>query len=84
MVPNEVYTGMTYGDKKFATAELTDALKGYVGVINKNQMKKLSPAWVEGFKGILDGEYDELAEGDFYMLGGIEQAVAKYEKRKQG
>ncbi len=39
---------------------------------------------IKGFKGILDGEYDELAEGDFYMLGGIEQAVAKYEKRKQG
>ncbi|MBQ7456036.1 MAG: F0F1 ATP synthase subunit beta [Desulfovibrio sp.] len=38
---------------------------------------------IKGFKGILDGEYDELAEGDFYMLGGIEQAVAKYEKRKQ-
>ena len=35
-----------------------------------------------GFKGILDGEYDHLAEGDFYMLGGIEQAVAKYEQRK--
>ena len=38
---------------------------------------------IKGFKGILDGEYDELAEGDFYMLGGIDQAVAKYEKRKQ-
>lgn len=37
---------------------------------------------IKGFKGILDGEYDELAEGDFYMLGGIEQAVAKFEKRK--
>ncbi len=38
---------------------------------------------IKGFKGILDGEYDHLAEGDFYMLGGIDQAVAKYEKRKQ-
>ena len=38
---------------------------------------------IKGFKGILDGEYDELAEGDFYMLGSIDQAVAKYEKRKQ-
>ncbi|MCR4667003.1 MAG: F0F1 ATP synthase subunit beta [Desulfovibrio sp.] len=38
---------------------------------------------IKGFKGILDGDYDELAEGDFYMLGGIDQAVAKYEKRKQ-
>ena len=38
---------------------------------------------IKGFKGILDGEYDHLAEGDFYMLGSIDQAVAKYEKRKQ-
>lgn len=36
---------------------------------------------IKGFKGILDGEFDHLAEGDFYMLGGIEQAVAKYEQR---
>ena len=38
---------------------------------------------IKGFKGILDGDYDHLAEGDFYMLGSIDQAVAKYEKRKQ-
>jgi F-type H+-transporting ATPase subunit beta len=37
---------------------------------------------IKGFKGILDGEFDHMAEGDFYMLGGIEQAVAKYEQRK--
>ena len=37
---------------------------------------------IKGFKGILDGEFDHMAEGDFYMLGGIEQAVAKFEQRK--
>jgi F-type H+-transporting ATPase subunit beta len=36
---------------------------------------------IKGFKGILDGEYDHLAESDFYMLGDIEQAVAKYGQR---
>ena len=66
MVPNEVYTGMTYGDKKFASAELTDALKGYVGVINKNQLKKLSPAWIEGFEGILDAYMGKLPETFVY------------------
>ena len=25
---------------------------------------------IKGFKGILDGDYDHLAEGDFYMLNG--------------
>ena len=38
---------------------------------------------IAGFKGILEGKYDHLAEGDFYMLGSIDQAVAKYEKRMQ-
>lgn len=36
---------------------------------------------IKAFRGILNGEYDHLAEGDFYMLGGIEQAVAKYTTR---
>ena len=37
---------------------------------------------IKGFKGILEGKYDHLAESDFYMLGDIEQAVAKYEARR--
>ena len=36
---------------------------------------------IKGLKGILEGKYDHLAESDFYMLGGIDQAVAKYEAR---
>lgn len=66
MVPNEVYTGMTYGDKKFYTNEMTDALKGYVGVIKKNQRKKLSPAWIDGLNGILDGYMGKLPESFTY------------------
>ena len=54
MVPFEAYTGMTYGDTKFNHAELVDALTGYVSVINKRQLKKLTPAWVSCFQGILD------------------------------
>ena len=32
---------------------------------------------ISGFKGILSGEYDHLPEQAFYMVGGIEEAVAK-------
>lgn len=32
---------------------------------------------IRGFKGILDGEYDSLPEQAFYMVGAIEEAVAK-------
>lgn len=35
---------------------------------------------INGFKGILAGEYDHLPEQAFYMVGGIEEAVAKAEK----
>jgi F-type H+-transporting ATPase subunit beta len=32
---------------------------------------------IAGFKGIVNGEYDELPEQAFYMVGGIEEAVEK-------
>ena len=38
---------------------------------------------VRSFKSILSGEYDHLAEDDFYMVGSIEMAVEKYNKRQQ-
>ena len=35
---------------------------------------------IKGFKGIVDGAYDHLPEAAFYMVGTIEDAVAKGEK----
>jgi len=35
---------------------------------------------IRGFKGILDGEYDHLPEGAFYMVGSIDEAVEKAAK----
>jgi len=32
---------------------------------------------IRAFKGIVEGEYDHLTEQSFYMVGGIEEAVAK-------
>ena len=32
---------------------------------------------IRGFKAIIAGEYDHLAEQAFYMVGGIEEAVEK-------
>ncbi len=37
---------------------------------------------IAGFKGILEGKYDHLPENAFYMVGNIEEAVAKAEKMK--
>nr|P37399.1 RecName: Full=ATP synthase subunit beta, mitochondrial; Flags: Precursor [Daucus carota]CAA42844.1 ATP synthase b subunit [Daucus carota] len=35
---------------------------------------------VTSFQGVLDGKYDDLPEQSFYMLGGIEEVIAKAEK----
>ncbi|MEX1060060.1 MAG: F0F1 ATP synthase subunit beta, partial [Methyloceanibacter sp.] len=35
---------------------------------------------IKGFKGLCDGAYDHLPEAAFYMVGTIEEAVAKAEK----
>ncbi|WP_308911737.1 F0F1 ATP synthase subunit beta [Pseudokordiimonas caeni] len=35
---------------------------------------------IKGFKAIVNGEYDHLPEAAFYMVGTIEQAIAKAEK----
>lgn len=58
----------------FHVAEVFTGLKGvYV---------KLEDT-IKGFKGILDGLYDDLPESAFYMVGTIEEAVAKAEKMKE-
>jgi F0F1-type ATP synthase beta subunit len=31
-------------------------------------------------QGVLDGKYDDLSEQAFYMVGGIEEVIAKAEK----
>jgi F-type H+-transporting ATPase subunit beta len=35
---------------------------------------------VRGFKGLVNGEYDHLPEPAFYMVGSIEEAVAKAQR----
>jgi F-type H+-transporting ATPase subunit beta len=38
---------------------------------------------IRSFKAVVEGEYDHLPEAAFYMVGGIEEAVAKAEKMAQ-
>ncbi|EAI4352208.1 F0F1 ATP synthase subunit beta [Campylobacter jejuni] len=37
---------------------------------------------IAGFKGILEGKYDHLPENAFYMVGNIDEAIAKTDKLK--
>jgi F-type H+-transporting ATPase subunit beta len=38
---------------------------------------------IRSFKAVVNGEYDHLPEAAFYMVGGIDEAVAKAEKMAQ-
>lgn len=35
---------------------------------------------IKGFKGIVNGDYDHLPESAFYMVGTIDEAIAKAQK----
>ena len=35
---------------------------------------------IKGFKGIVNGDYDHLPEAAFYMVGTIDEAIAKAKK----
>ncbi len=37
---------------------------------------------IEGFKGLLEGKYDDIPENAFYMVGNIDEALEKAEKLK--
>jgi F-type H+-transporting ATPase subunit beta len=37
---------------------------------------------IRGFREIVDGKHDEIPEQDFYMVGTIDDVVAKFQKRK--
>src|SRR5699024_2208902 len=37
---------------------------------------------IQGFKGIIEGEYDHIPEQDFYMKGSIDEVLESYNKRQ--
>jgi F-type H+/Na+-transporting ATPase subunit beta len=37
---------------------------------------------IKGFKGILNGDHDDMPEGAFYMVGGMDEAIEKAAKQK--
>lgn len=53
-VPEEVYSGLNYGEKKHVHGELDAVLKAYLDAVASNPNKKLSTAWRKGYEAILD------------------------------
>ena len=38
---------------------------------------------IKGFKGLVDGDYDDLPEAAFYMVGTIDEAIEKAKKMSE-
>lgn len=53
-IPEEVYSGLNYGEEKHIHGELDAVLTAYVKAVSGKHNKKLSTAWRRGFEGILD------------------------------
>ena len=55
------------------------AKKGKKGRSKSEQFEPLEDT-VQSFKDIVAGKYDDLPESAFYMVGGIDEAIAKAKK----
>ncbi|MBD5215198.1 MAG: aminopeptidase [Bacteroidales bacterium] len=61
-VPEEVYSGLNYGEPKHDHSELDAALAAYLNAVVKKPGKKLTTAWRQGLQGILDAYFGPVPE----------------------
>lgn len=61
-VPEEVYTGLQYGEDKHVHGELDGILSSMLKVVVKKPNKKISSAWRGAYQGILDAYLGKLPE----------------------
>ena len=61
-VPEEAYPGLNYGEDSHNHNELISVLTAYLKSVASLPNKKLSKAWFEGFKGILDAYFGKVPE----------------------
>ncbi|MDR0296169.1 MAG: aminopeptidase [Prevotellaceae bacterium] len=60
IVPQEAMQGLNYGEEQHVHGELDMLTSAYVNALIKNPNRKLSTAWKNGFKGILDAYLGEI------------------------
>ena len=67
-MPEEVYTGLNYGEAKHSHYEMAEAMEAYLrAVLNRGQKNsKLTDAWLPGLIGILDAYLGPLPESFTY------------------
>lgn len=62
LIPEENYKGLNYGEDNHVHGEIDNVLKAYVDAVIENSNKKLSTAWLEGYKGILNAYFGAIPE----------------------
>ncbi len=67
IVPEEVMPGLNYGEKTHIHNEMDAALSGYVKALLRNPNGKYTPAWKEGFRGILNAYLGPVPQTFSYM-----------------
>ncbi|MBR5855880.1 MAG: aminopeptidase [Bacteroidales bacterium] len=76
IVPNDVMTGLNYGETAHAHDELSAALKGYVKAVAGNPNNKLSTAWLNGLNNILAAYLGEIPQN--FVTDGKEYTPKNY------
>ncbi|NOZ60074.1 MAG: aminopeptidase [Calditrichaeota bacterium] len=54
LVPEDVYPGLNYGEKKHKHGELTSILSGMLNAVVKNRGGRVTPKWEPAFESVLD------------------------------
>jgi aminopeptidase C len=62
IVPDTILPGLNYGETSHRHGELDSFLKAYIEAVVKNPNKKLSPAWYQGYVGIVNAYLGECPE----------------------
>lgn len=66
ITPESVYSGLKYGEDKHVHGEIDEVLKAFVEAIVKNQNKKITPVWLDGFNALLDAYFGKIPENFEY------------------
>jgi bleomycin hydrolase len=62
LLPQQAYSGCTFGEDLPVHGEMDEVLKAYVDAIVKNKNKKITSVWMKGFDGILDAYLGAIPE----------------------
>ena len=62
LVPNEVMTGLQYGEDTHVHGEMESIASAYVTAVAKNPNRKLTPKWKAGYNAVIDSYLGELPE----------------------